>query len=131
MKSKKYRKLKRKTRRGGLFNIKKTKSEEDNIKDWYLYWRKKGYSEYNSTIRYPGYYNLNMEPEYGRTRQQSIQFPEFCNSSDPKLVELCAVNITGKNKQVYDRDWTNRDGGVYQYSHGINWVNKLNMEEPI
>jgi hypothetical protein len=146
-KSRKNKNLKNKklTRKGGFFNYKKTKSDIDNIKDWYLY--RKTHPEhytYNMNIRYPGYYNIGMKPTPGFiSNKNSIETacgmksmtssPFYMNSSEDvknnlfnEGIELCAANRSGDNKFYYDQFWKckyDKNDKSTHYNPSKNWVN--------
>jgi hypothetical protein len=133
MRSKNKMKSKRKTMKGGLFNKIKVKSKKDNIKDWYLYWKSKGYTRYDDQYRYPGYFNVGLFPiRSGRLieNDKSIDNIPKCNSelinNDFKInhehyknLDLCGANITGTNRLYYDSFWACKER---PYDPNFNWV---------
>ena len=143
--TKKYKKTTKKTRRGGLFNIQKSKSEKDNIKDWYLYWRQKDplYEHYDSKIRYPGYYNLGLMPEeFNRNSlfqskdidpipdcKDAIKTTYNLNLHEPEQIakfEKCGANLTGENEKYYNHFWKCK---FPKFDTTIDWVNYTTHHE--
>jgi hypothetical protein len=138
MQSKKYRKQKRKTRRGGFFNIEKPKTEKDNIKDWYLYWKQTN-PFYERELRYPGYYNIGLHPTLISDRNHTIykstdisDVPDCADglrtinnlNADLPIIrakfDKCGANLTGENKRYYDRFWKCK---FPKFDNTVDWVN--------
>ena len=118
MHSKKIRKQ-RKTRRGGLLNMRTPKSQKDNIKDWYLYWRKT--FSYNDQYRYPGYFNLGISPrDMNETRDVlyqsndidnvpgcliAVRSDRYENYKKPENIKKCGANLSGENEKYHRKYW--------------------------
>lgn len=53
-KSKRAKRVKRNTKKGGIFGLHMFKTEWDNKRNWKNKWKDNGYPEYDSTMDYPG-----------------------------------------------------------------------------
>ena len=145
MYTKKYRKHKRKTRRGGFFNALKPKLQKDNIKDWYLYWKQSN-PYYQREIRYPGYYNKGLYPillsDGNHAIYQSTDIGDVpdcadglrtinnVNAEDPIIrakFDKCGANLTGENKRYYEQFWKCK---FPVYDNNIDWVKYTTTHSP-
>jgi hypothetical protein len=153
-KKNKTRKSRKNTRKGGFFNFTKHKTEKDNIKDWYLYWKNKKYisvnkpnddpyvyKTYDNQYRYPGYYNIGLYPIEGAPLYddesdelhkipgcQSSNMTGYKIYSDPSYddnMEKCGANITGDNKAKYNEFWKCK---YPKFDDTVNWV-KMTKDE--
>jgi hypothetical protein len=133
MHSKKIRKQKRKTRRGGFLNMRTPKSQKDNIKDWYLYWRKS--FSYNDQYRYPGYFNLGVPPKDMRETNDvlyqssdinnvpgcltAVRSDRYENYKKPENIKKCGANLSGENEKYHKKYWK---CNFPKFDNTIDWV---------